>query len=259
LKGDIDQKVAEKQQHWQKELVSLKADLDRMAKIEERRHDAKAVLDHYREPLLDAAYDLGERIDNILHRGFSAYFQGGHPIGRIAVLSTLYRFSRYFGTLEILYSEVSFLRFEESEATRNVAGLLADIARTFARDSYDRADGSSRFMIWREEQRAIGELSIYRNGDAAPRCVGFATFSQQFDERYGTWFTTFVSDLKSGDAANSERLARLQSLLADLVRQLDDQGRYVGSAGAQGRPPEWMTRPQPTIAGRGVANPRSDS
>jgi hypothetical protein len=42
-----------------------------------RRLDAKAVLDRYRGPLLDAAWQLGDRLENIRHGSFFDYLSQG--------------------------------------------------------------------------------------------------------------------------------------------------------------------------------------
>lgn len=74
-------------------------------------------------------------------------------------------------------------------------------------------------MIWRAEQRAIGELMrIY--GDP-PRCVSFDSFAHQYDERFARWFETFADHLDPASAPQSNRLAELQRLLSTLIRQLD--------------------------------------
>ena len=64
---------------------------------------------------------------------------------------------------------MGFLRFEQEDETRAVAKVLADIGRTFASDKFDRTNGfaTSQFMIWREEQKAIGEVSIDPDSDWA--------------------------------------------------------------------------------------------
>jgi hypothetical protein len=123
----------------QNSLELLKRRLDRENKEKERRLDTRAQLARYRVPLIDAASDLGHRIDNVRHGQFLAYLEGDHPRRDAALLSTVYRLARYFGTLEILYERVNYLKFERDEDTRAVAAALADIGRTFAGDRYDRA------------------------------------------------------------------------------------------------------------------------
>lgn len=43
---------------------------EKQGRPEERRSDAKVVLDRYRGPLLDAAWQLGDRLDNIRNNQF---------------------------------------------------------------------------------------------------------------------------------------------------------------------------------------------
>ena len=142
------------------------------------------------------------------------------------------------------------MRFERDEDTKTVAGLLADIGQTFATDKLDRtgSSGSPRFMLWREEQRAIGELMCVAGESKQVACVGYSSFVNHYDT-YSEWFKTFVGDLESDDAAKSERLARLQSLLAQLVIQLDTERAYTRLTD-DGRPewPGWITRVSETFA-----------
>lgn len=244
---DAQRSLSEQQNTAQADLERLKHDLQRAATAEDRRLDAREQLRsemaRYRVPLLDAADDLGHRINNIRNNQFLAYLSCDHPRRDIAVLSTVYRLARYFGTLETLYGRVNYLRFERDDDTRAVAAVLADIGRTFASDEYDRHGPfhTSRFMIWREEQRAMGE--VVRRGEASDTsgCVGFTTFAANEKTRDSVWFDNFARDLEAGDAADSERLATLQSQLAQLVRLLDEEGRY-----ADPNEPEWMKSAAPT-------------
>jgi hypothetical protein len=49
--------------------------LEQAAREEESRSEARIVLDRYRGPLLDAAWDLGDRIDNVVDRGFLSVYR----------------------------------------------------------------------------------------------------------------------------------------------------------------------------------------
>jgi hypothetical protein len=241
------QRLADKQTAAQQDVELLKHRLERDAKEEDRREEAReqlrAEMAKYRLPLLEAASDLGHRFDNIQHGQFLAYLADNHPRRDTAVLSTLYRLARYFGTLELLYRRVSYLRFERDDDTRAVQAALAEIGRTFADDRYDR-DGpfyTSRFMIWREEQRAMGEVVTRDDTGETDHCVGFATFSVNATTRDSDWFANFVRDLESGGAGSSRRLANVQSSLAALVRLLDEEGRYTEPGAA----PRWIRRAGP--------------
>ncbi len=164
---------------------------DARQKKQERRLAAREKLDRYREPLLIAVDDLGSRINNIRNDGFLFYL-GVRGRERTALLGTLFR-------------------------------LLRSIGRTLATDRLDRADPSdattTQLMIWREEQRAIGE--VMRAGDDPPRCMSFDSFVSEYDSRFATWFETFASQLDPASTPRRDRLAKLQRLLASLIRKLD--------------------------------------
>lgn len=234
-------KIADKQEAAQKSLAELNSHLTQEARQEERRSEAQIVLNRYREPLLEEANNLGNRIDNIRNRGFLYYFREDR--GTLAVLSTLFRVARYFGIREMIYAEVNHLKFTTDEETRDVEQLLSEIEHTFTSDQFDRADPSSpntsRFMLWIEQQQAIGELSFRRDSSGVPHLTGYATFNENFDARYALWFTDFANDLKSPIASTSKRLATLQSLLAKLVCRLDFEERFINP---DPQHPNWITR-----------------
>jgi hypothetical protein len=198
---------------------------------EERQIEAKAELARYRKPLLEAAYDLGARIDNIQNSGFESYMRSGDR-RTIALMSTLYRFARYFGTLEILRSQLTFLELQTAEETKSVAGRIVQIGGALSSDGHDG------LMLWREEQRAIGEETLGR-ADGDLYCVGFATFVQEFEQRTGPWFQRFQDELEQGrPAVESERLRVVQGHLQQLVHQLDEEGRYEDAS----KNPVWLKR-----------------
>lgn len=195
---------------------------DAREKRRDRRLAAREKLDRYREPLLTAVDDLGSRINNIRHDRFLYYLQvPGRE--RTAQLGTLFRFAQFLGWTEILYGYFDRLRFERDVSTKAVADVLRDIGRTLAVDRLDRSDpsdpASTRLMIWREEQRAIGE--VMRAEGEPPRCISFDSFVKQYDSRFATWFQTFASQLDPAASPPSDRLAELQRLLARLVQELD--------------------------------------
>jgi hypothetical protein len=207
----------------------------RQTREEERRSQAKIVLDRYRGPLLSAASDLGARIDNIRHRGFLAYAQDGvrprrslrprvsQSRGIEAKLTTLFRFAQYFGWREVLRTEVQLLRFEREADTQLVATVINDIDWAFATDSLDQR----RAMLWSEEQRGIGELMITDRKDGASATRGYATFVREHEERFKPWMDEVAGDLLSPAARESDRLRLLQWALLGLVTQLDEERAHT--------------------------------
>jgi hypothetical protein len=190
-------------------------------KKHERRLAAREKLDKYRAPLLAAVDDLGRRINNIRNDNFLAYLDSDR--GERARLSTLFRFAQYFGWTEIIYGYSDRLRFENDAATKTVTGMLGDIGWVLSFDQFDRTDKddftTSQFMLWREEQRAIGEL-MRQDGDEL-RCISFDSFADSYDKCFSKWFATFERDVEIESAPKSERLTRLQRVLAQLVQELD--------------------------------------
>jgi hypothetical protein len=192
------------------------------APVFQARREAQAVLSRHREPLLAAAYELQSRLHNILCNRFVENYVLATRAGKqdAALESTLYVFAQFFGWREIIRREIQFLRFPEDQETREVSRILRDIGETFLTDRYGR-----QFMIWRVEQRGLGErMIVYTNG--TPTCMGYATF---VDERgmMKEWLEPLERDLRDIGQDGSERLKKLQHLLLELVQRLDkDRTRY---------------------------------
>ncbi|MCH6470675.1 hypothetical protein [Sinomonas terrae] len=209
--------VAQQQGESAQQLARLQEELKVKSLREERRHAALEQLNRYREPLLSAARDAGDRLRNIREGSFLIYLH--HPDKRrrrLALLSTLYRLGRYWAVVESLYDSVSELRFATEEETKKVASLLKEISRTFANDAY----GSPQFMVWREEQRGIADLMRDRSVSGAEGVMGFARFMDGYDTTMVPWFEELEQDLQADDASAGHKLEDLQTLFDKLTSQL---------------------------------------
>jgi hypothetical protein len=205
-----------------KELERMRSEHERLVAAEKLRLEAANRLDLSREPLLTAARDLWHRLRNIREDEFLNYakYSGSAHREEMAKLSTAFRMARYWGVLEDLYGTTDLLAFERSEATKPVTDLVNSIGRTFASDSPEV--GGQRLMMWREEQRAIGELMILTDmSDSAHRYLNFATFVERYNETFARWFSSFLDELVEDNAEDNPRLARLQELLEKLVATLE--------------------------------------
>jgi hypothetical protein len=222
-------------------------------KKEERQATVRAELDRYRQPLLSAVYEIGNRIDIIRNHGFFFYL-GMEDRHEQALLSTLFRFAQYFAWTEILYGHSGYLLFAANKDTRAISDTLGWIASTLADDRYDRmVPGdftTSQLMIWREEQRAIGELM--RQGSNVPACVGYSSFVNNYEDHYAKWFATFASQLertfspqRTEKTHGSQMLDQLQGLMAKLFVELDT-GKALTEFGADGK----VTKPRWAQPGR---------
>lgn len=184
------------------------------------KRDTRKVLDNYRVPLGAAAYELQARLYNILALSFVDRYlkndtQGKHDA---AIHSTLYVFAQFFGCRELIRGEIQYLRFSRHQRTRRLAQLLGDIGEEFLADSY-----GPQFMLWRVEQRGLGERMITRvNGRMT--CLGYAAFLERCDTM-DEWLKPLEHDLENLDDGGRRRLTKVQHLLLELVRELDDKGR----------------------------------
>lgn len=188
----------------------------------DRRLDAKAVLDRCRGPLLDAAWQLGDRLENIRHYRFFDYLAQGSGREQDAKLTTLFRFAYYLGWREFIRTQVQLLRFENAKGTKRVAGFLNDVTWVLASD---RVDGQWA-MLWGDEQRGIGELMIEDQSGASAIIRGHAAFHRDYKEVFDPWMERFAHDLCSPGAKDRTRLRLLQWALYGLVQQLDEEDVY---------------------------------
>jgi hypothetical protein len=208
--------VAVRQSRADERLTHVKHELDlelaRQAALLERELRAEDVLKRYREPLAAAAFDLQSRLYNILSMSFLAKF-GEHERGEEALRTTLFRLAQYFGWTEILRRDIQFLSFPEDDDTRRVAQLQSEVAKAFLDDGYGEA-----LMIWKDEQRALGELMIVEeHGNVL--CMGYAAFSERCAKLFSPWLERLRTEL--GDETAAPRLRDVQHLLCDLVETLD--------------------------------------
>ncbi len=226
-------------------LATYKILSDRREKSQERRRSARAELDRYREPLLSAVDELGNRIDNIRKKEFLHYYLDTER-AQSALRSTSFRIAQYFAWTEILFGASGQHRFAADKRTRAVNAKLGWVGATFAKDSLDRKHrgqaASSRLMLWREEQRAIGEQM--RKPGSTLACVGYSTFVKNYDDCYSQWFATFEAELTAmfgptEPQPDSERLDWLQGILARLLVQLDIDKSVVTFKDRKVEEPEW--------------------
>jgi hypothetical protein len=182
------------------------------------RRDAKKILENYREPLIAASYELQARLYNILQLPFIDKYINNEAAGKRkpAIESTLYVITQFFAWREIIRREVQYLRFSRDRQTREVGQLLGEISETFLADKY-----GTQFMIWRVEQRGIGEGMI-EIADGKMTCLGYASFIEH-RAKMDEWLGPLAQDLEHLGDGGRERLTDLQHMLVQLVRKLDDK------------------------------------
>ncbi len=204
----------------------------------ERMDAAEDLATRFREPLLQAAFNLQTRIYNIIELDFFGRFLGESNTKEdreYAELNTMYLFAQYFCWLEVLRRHAQFLDPRNDQTNRAVVGVLEAVRDAFA-DSISIAEPT--FRLFRGEQRALGEVMLVRVADpqpGAPRweCRGYAAFVEALErEQVTRWFRRLEEDIAvtaRDRQGHDARLRVIQRRLMDILDVLDPDSRRVPS------------------------------
>jgi hypothetical protein len=207
----------------------------RAARIE-RMDTAEELAKRFREPLLEAAFNLQTRIYNIIELDFFERFLGEDNTKEdreYAKLNTMYVFAQYFCWLEILRGHAQFIDLRDDQRNRILVSRLEAVNDAFA-DSVN----IDPFRLFRGEQRALGEVMLVRIADPQPgtprwECMGYAAFVEALEqEPMARWFRRLEEDIAvttNDRKGHDARLRVIQRRLMDLVDLLDPQGHRVPS------------------------------
>lgn len=215
-------RVARLQTETQTFLAKFQAELQEKKDERLKVEKAEEVLAKYREPLVQAAFELQSRLYNITRQGLlnNFYVHGNERDRAYTVENTLYVLAQYLAWTEIIRHEVQFLDLGEVEGTRKLAKLQEHIRVILLSTRYGNV-----FRVFRGEQRAIGELMVVAQ-DHVDTCIGYAAFVAKRDESFRSWFEplrqsvdTLATDLKSDNG----RLVALQHALIELIEYLDPE------------------------------------
>ena len=203
-----------------KQIESLKAELQRDAKSEDREYQSRQVMKRYEGPLLHAAYDLQSRLYNIIrNQFFSVYFQRGTEEQKCyAELNTAFLIAQFLGWSEIIRNEIQFIETGELTRTRALSELRDEIYGIWQTDKY-----SDPLMIWAGEQRAIGELMMETRKEEVV-CKGYASFLGSFRDAQEPLINHLIKAVRLSAAlkdAQHDRLIEIQRKLIDLLDLLD--------------------------------------
>lgn|SRR5512144_1395413 len=201
--------------------------------VSERLAAADEVAVRFREPLLQAAFNLQSRVYNIVRQGFLTRFLAeARPTEdrEYAAENTLYLLGQYFCWVEILLRESQYLDPRNQARNRVVTEHLETVRDVFASSEISEPV----FRIFRGEQRAIGEVMLTpTDAPHGPRweCRGYAAFvRQRGDAEDDRWFSRTRKDLVvllKEPGRHQERLILVQHALLNLVDVLDPRGERV--------------------------------
>jgi hypothetical protein len=212
--------------------------ISRRAARVERLHAAEELATRFREPLLQAAFNLETRIYNIVELDFFGRFLDTDSTDsdkEYAVLNTMHVFAQYFCWVEIVRLESQFLDPRNDRRNRAHAAGLEAVSNTFA-DSIDIQEKC--FRLFRGEQRALGEVMLVPVAvpkSEAPRweCMGYAAFVHALeDENIARWFNRLresIAEFAENPTNRDGRLRLVQRQLMDIIDILDPHARRVPS------------------------------
>lgn len=171
-------------------IKNIEANLEHKKHMRDKAEKAEIIISKYRDPLLNAAFDLQSRLFNILEKNLLfLYVVAGTEREKLYVVeNTLYLFAQYFGWTEIIRREIQFLDLGDDRKTRELSGIQGSIRSLFVSDEF-----GPEFMVFYGEQRAIGEQMIVGDREDLT-CLGYAAFTQ-IDDRFQKWFSPLKNDL----------------------------------------------------------------
>jgi hypothetical protein len=210
----------------QHELELRRHKLDKSEAVEE-------IASRYRDPLLRSIIDLQGRIYSIVKLDFMQRHLGSGDADQInyAKSSTLFRLAEYFGWLEILRAGIQFLDLGDQARSRELTALSHQVGLAFANT---QEFPNSAFRLFRDEQRAVGELVI----EAAPgdprghHCIGYSRFVQRLEDEpsFSRWFARLADEIDSmidPPPGYLDRLVAIHNTFGTLLEFLDPDGiRY---------------------------------
>jgi hypothetical protein len=209
--------------------------LGRNTRIEEA--DRLAV--RFREPMIQAAFNLQSRLYNIARLNFLGLFLTKDAATReereYAVLNTVYLIGQYLGWVEVIRRESQYVDPRSRVRNREIVEKLEQIRETFS-DSLRLTDPTLR--LFRGEQRAIGEVMLRPVDSADPglprwECKGYGQFVEEHEtESVRRWFRRLENDISvigKDPEVHLYRLTQLQHDLVALIEVLDPDDERVPS------------------------------
>jgi len=214
----------------------------------ERLEQADQIAVRFREPLLQAAFNLQSRLYNIVRGGLLSRLQvdlTAESDSEYVIENTLHLIGQYFCWIEILRRESQFVDPRNVRRNSDIAALLESVRDTFA----DSEDLTGPLRVFRGEQRAIAEKMLVPAEpglSGAPRwdAMGYARFIEsRSDPAFDRWFAGMrreLTGLSAGRISNVDRLVEAQRALIDVVDLLDPDHHRITSCRA--RLPALMTQ-----------------
>ena len=205
--------------------LQLQAEIEEQRAAQARQQERLNLMNHVRDPILWAAFDLQSRLYNIVAQGllFVYLIRGTAEQQAYVKQNTVFLFGQYLAWMEIIRRGIQFLDLGNKRENREVVNQFSRISDTLNSDGFPDA----LFCIFRGDQRAIGEIMIGAPIDGELSCIGYAEFctKSDADPLFARWFISLSEgiDQLAGDDQWHPRLVALQNNLVDLINLLDPE------------------------------------
>ena len=215
------------------------------------RQQLRSVYVKYRDPLLLSVFELLRRLAEIIYESpvdfLSAELLTLNPqsmvvnsaeddyFQRYKLLSTIYRLCACLGWLELYRRDITFLDSGHNRTNAEFQSLVEKLRSSLADGQLNKAKDWHKWhdsLIFREEQRAVGEVMIDNGGD---RVIGYSDFCEKFDaaenpsvKRWLNVAAGFLLDLRNAERSQKDfRQARCLLLIDHGISLIEclDSGR----------------------------------
>lgn len=210
--------------------------ISRRAARVDRLSAAEELATRFREPLLNAVFNLETRIYNMVELDFFGRFLGADSTDsekEYVVFNTMYVFAQYFCWIEILRRESQFVDPRSEQKNRAALAGIETVLLAFA-DSIGIQD--KYFRLFRGEQQALGEVMLVpvespKPGSPRWECLRYAAFVHALEDRQmARWFRSLREDIEEvakNPAHHHERLRLIHQRLMDIIDILDPDAYRV--------------------------------
>jgi hypothetical protein len=209
------------------------------------RRALQAAYRRFRDPIVLSAVELCDRLHELSEFHHGDFMNAKHLILtksdapctnsaddpyflRYKVISSLYRLCAFLGWLELYRQEITFLDSGHAHLNKRFETCITKIRSAMADGFLNTADDWiewSDSLIFREEQRAIGEVMI-ASADGIRNIIGYSVFSRLLEDRTASsaWINVGLHFLAGLSGPRNFRRIRVKLLvcnLLDLIEILD--------------------------------------
>lgn len=146
-----------------------------------RRQEINKLVRQYRDPLLTAAFDLQDRMWELLEKQIThTDRRRGNGEENVGIF-TCYLFAQFIAWTHALKMRAQFLAFQEDRPTRDLRGILYKISDELSTNRYDNS--GQTFRLWPGHQLAIAECMMVKDektGEIKP--MGWHEFRLKFNK-----------------------------------------------------------------------------